>query len=119
MSITDQRVFCLMKVSYLGFRIRLFPARGQLSLVRSHGLPQYFQVLLNAAVSRIPVQGAGEPSIGGRKVAGGAMSSKVHGAEHGLGFGVRMLSGRLQTLLRPTAIFRNPCAVKIFLSIGN
>ena len=108
-----------MKVSSLGFRMRLFPARGQLSLVRCHGLPQDLEVLLEAAVSRIPMQGAREPSAGRRQVAGGTMSSKVHRAQHGLGFGVRMLGGGLQTLLRPAAIFRNTCAVKIFLSIGN
>ena len=108
-----------MKVSYLGFRMRLFPARGQLSLVRCHGLPQDLEVLLEAAVSRIPMQGAGEPAVRGREVAGGTMSSKVHRAQHGLGFGVRMLSGGLQTLLRPAAILRNTGAVKILLSIRN
>ena len=108
-----------MKVSYLGFRMRLFPARGQLSLVRCHGLPQDLEVLLEAAVSRISMQGAGEPAVRGREVAGGTMSSKVHRAQHGLGFGVRMLSGGLQTLLRPAAILRNTGAVKILLSIRN
>ena len=97
----------------------LFPARGQLSFIRSHCLPENFQVLLEAAIPWIPMQGTGEPSVGGGQVAGGAMSGEVHRAKHGLGFGVRMLSGRLQTLLRPTAILRNSCAVKIFLSIGN
>ncbi len=108
-----------MKVSYLGFRMRLFPASGKLSFIRRHCLPQDLEVLLEAAISRIPMQGAGEPAVGGRQVAGGAMSGKVHRAKHGLGFWVRMLSGSLQTLLRPTAILRNPGAVKIFLSIGN
>ena len=97
----------------------LFPAHGKLSFIRSHCLPENFQVLLDAAVPRISMQGAGEPSVGSRQVAGGAMASKVHGAKHSLGFGIRMLSGSLQTLLRPTAILWNPCAVKIFLTIGN
>ena len=65
------------------------------------------------------MQGAGEPAVGGREVAGGAMSRKVHRAQHGLGFGTRMLGGGLQTLLRPAAILRNTRAVKIFLAIGN
>ena len=88
MSLTDQRVFYLMKVSYLGFRMRLFPASGKLSFIRRHCLPQDLEVLLEAAISRIPMQGAGEPAVGGRQVAGGAMSGKVHRAKHGLGFWV-------------------------------
>ena len=97
----------------------LFPAHGKLSFIRRHGLPKYFEILLDAAVPRISMQGAGEPSVSGGQVAGSAMSGEVHRAKHGLGFGVRMLSGSLQILLRSIAIFRNTCPVEIFLSIGN
>ena len=89
----------------------------QIPLLRAHLIPHDLHVPLQARVARIFVQRAGEPVIGKRQVAVGAMACGVHSRESALRFGVVVIRRRGQILLGAGAIRCDSAgAVQIFLT---
>jgi len=65
-------------------------ADGLLAFFGGHLFPDHFRVLAQGTVFGIAAQGEGEEAVGGRQVAGEAMSGRVEGAHgnHGLRVGL-------------------------------